>query len=115
MTDAPRILGAVTVYQPIDVVDIAEQGIRIEAGFPLQNDSLHDFRLALGPRSVIVKGRIARCEIGDLRDGQVRYRCAIEFVDPAPHALSAIRDFVVAHRAPPAPPKIVDGEIAGDP
>lgn len=107
----PRIEGAVTVYQPITVIDITEHGFRLEAPFALQNDSLRDFRLALGVRSVIVKGRVARCEIGELRDGVV-YTCTVEFVDPAAHALTAIRDFVAAHNAPP--PKVVDGEIAPD-
>jgi hypothetical protein len=113
MTDRPGLIqGAVTVYQPITVLDIAADGIRLEAGFALQNNSLHDFRLALGDRSVIVKGRVARCEIGELREGAVRYRCEVEFVDPAPHALAAIHDFVAAHHAPP--PRVVDGEIADD-
>ena len=105
-----RIQGAVTVYQPITVLDITVDGIRVEAPFALQNDSLHEFRLALGPRSVIVKGRVVRCEIGELLEGGVVYRCAIEFVDPAPHVIAAIRDFVAVHSAPP--PKVVDGEIA---
>ena len=97
MTDTPaRIQGAVTVYQPITVLDITETSFGLEAPFALQNDSLHDFRLALGNRSVIVKGRVARCQVGELRDGVV-YTCTVEFVDPAPHVISAIRDFVAAH------------------
>ena len=92
-----RLEGAVTVYQPITVLDITEDGFRLEAPFPLQNDSLHDFRLALGSRSVIVKGRVATCEVGEIRDGVV-YVCLVEFIDPTAHALSAIRDFVAALR-----------------
>jgi hypothetical protein len=93
-----RLDGAVTVYQPIAVLDITEDGFRLEAPFPLQNDSLHDVRLALADRSVIVKGRVATCEVGEIREGLV-YVCLVEFVDPAPHALVAIRDFVAALRA----------------
>ena len=93
---ARRIQGAVTVYQPITVLDITETAFRLDAPFALQNDSLHDFRLALDTRSIIVKGRVVRCQIGELHDGVV-YTCTVEFVDPAPHALTAIRDFVAAH------------------
>ena len=111
MTERPaRIDGAVTVYQPITVLEISDQGVRIEAAFALQNDSLHDFRLALGARSVVVKGRVVRCQVGELREGGVTYTCMIEFVDPAPHAQTAIHDFVAAHNTPPP---VVDGEITG--
>ena len=97
MTEAGgRIQGAVTVYQPITVLDITETAFRLDAPFALQNDSLHDFRLTLDTRSIIVKGRVVRCQIGELREGVV-YTCTVEFVDPPPHVLTAIRDFIAAH------------------
>jgi hypothetical protein len=89
-----HLAGEVTVHQPIRIVGIAEGGMQVEAPFPLQNDSVHEFRLALGNRAVVLKGRVTRCQIGELRDGVVLYRCGVEFVDPAPHALDAIRDFI---------------------
>lgn len=102
----PRIAGEVTVYQPITILDIDEKRIQIEAPFALHNDSLHDFRLALGDRSVVVKGRVARCEIGEISD-RVVYRCTVEFVEPSAHVLRAIRGFIVVHNAPPG---VIDGE-----
>ncbi|HEX9368441.1 MAG TPA: hypothetical protein VF921_17550, partial [Vicinamibacterales bacterium] len=42
----------------------------------LQLDSLHDFKITLGDRSIVVKGRIAHCHIGDLKEGVVLYRTA---------------------------------------
>ena len=102
-----RIAGEVMVYQPIAILEISAEGIRMEAPFPLRNDSLHEFRLALTPRSVVVKGRVARCEVGELRDGVVVYACVVEFVDPAPHVGDTIRDFAAVHNAP----RVIDGEI----
>ena len=108
MTD--RIGGEVMVYQPITILEISADGMRMEAPFPLQNDSLHEFRLVLTPRSVVVKGRVARCEVGELRDRAVLYACVVEFVDPAPHVCNTIRDFVAVHNNP----RVIDGEIAGE-
>lgn len=105
-----RIVGEVMVYQAITILEITVDGMRIEAPFALQNDSLHEFRLVLPPRSVVVKGRVARCEVGELREGVVLYQCAVEFVGPAPHVRDTIRDFVSLADAPP----IIDGEITAE-
>jgi hypothetical protein len=91
--------GEVTVFQPMHVVDISVGGAQIETAFSLQIDSLHDFRLTLGDRSVIVKGRVAHCHIGDVVQEQVEYRSGIEFIDPPEHVRSAIRDFVSTLKA----------------
>lgn len=106
-----RVAGEMMVYQPITILDIAENGMRIETPFALQNDSLREFRLILATRSIVVKGRVVWCEIGELRQGQVLYRCHIEFVDPPSHVRATLHDFVAAHNAPP---RVVDGEIADD-
>jgi hypothetical protein len=103
-----RITGEVTVYQPITILDIDEKGVQLEAPFALHNDSLHDFRLALREQSVVVKGRVARCEIGEITDGVV-YRCTVEFVEPSSHVLRAIRGFMAVHNAPPP---VIDGEVS---
>ena len=99
------------VYQAITILDIGENGMRMEAPFALQNDSLREFRLMLGSRSIIVKGRVDRCEIGELREGTVLYRCQVEFTDPPPHVAATIREFVAVHNQPA--PRVVDGEITG--
>jgi hypothetical protein len=88
--------GEVMVFQPMAILDISRGGAQIETPFPLQLDSLHDFRLTLGERSVVVKGRIAHCHIGDLEEELVLYRSGIEFVEPSQHAGSAIAEFVEA-------------------
>jgi hypothetical protein len=109
-----RVSGEVTIFQPMTILDISERGVQIETTFKLHLEGLHDFRLSLGSRSVVVKGRIVHCQIGELREGTVLYRTGIEFIQPSPHAQMAIEAFVEAQRAARVAPAIVDAEIAED-
>ena len=108
-----QLEGAVMVFQPMAVADISHTGAQIETPFPLQLDSLHDFRISLGERSIVVKGRIAHCHIGELKDGVVIYRTGVEFIELSDHVQSALEHFVAAlkltHR-----PLIVNGQLAED-
>jgi hypothetical protein len=114
--------GEVKVFQPMTILDVSATGIQIETPFPLQLDALLDFRISLGERSVVLKGRIAHCHIGELKEGGVIYRTGVEFVETSDHVQGAIVHFVEAlklvQRAPdaeaPAPPAVLDGEIAED-
>jgi PilZ domain-containing protein len=107
-----RVMGEVTVFQPMSILDLSERGAQVETPVALRNDSLHDFRLSLDERSIVVKGRIAYCQVGELRNGVVIYRCGVEFVEPSPHAAEALRHFVAVHAA--SRPAIMDGEIISD-
>ncbi len=107
----PSLHGEVQVFQPITILDISHGGAQIETPFPLQLDSLHDFRLSLGDRSVVVKGRIAHSQVGELREnGIVVYRTGVEFVEPSDHVQAAISDYLAALRARREQPPIVDAE-----
>ena len=109
------ISGEVTVYEPMTILDLSDRGALVETTFALHVDSLHEFRLSLGNRSVIVKGRIVHCQIGELQEGSVFYRSGIEFVEPSEHATSAIHAFVEAQKfAADAPPPIVEAELADE-
>jgi hypothetical protein len=110
----PGLTGEVMVFQPMTILDMSESGAQIETNFALHLDSLHEFRLSLGDRSVVVKGRIVRCKIGELREGQVLYRTGLEFVEPSEHVVSAIRMFVATRLQERARPAIVDAEIADE-
>ena len=108
-----EVTGEVTVYQPMTILDLSVTGVQIETKFPLQLDSLHDFRLSLGHRSVVVKGRIVHCKIGELHEGSALYRTGVEFIEPSEHAVAAVRSFVEAQKAgASAPLSILDGELA---
>ncbi|HEX5475957.1 MAG TPA: PilZ domain-containing protein [Vicinamibacterales bacterium] len=106
--------GEVKVFQPMTILDISFGGAQVETPFPLQLDSLHDFRLSLGDRSVVVKGRIAHCHIGELQEGGVLYRTGVEFIELSDHVNSAITAFVEALKLSHEAPPIVDAEIAED-
>ena len=93
------LYGEVKVFQPMTILDISAGGAQIETAFPLQLDSLHDFRLTLGDRSVVVKGRVAHCHIGDIEEERIGYRTGVEFIDPPEHVRSAIKDFVSTLKA----------------
>ena len=104
--------GEVKVFQPMTILDVSRGGAQIETPFALQLDSLHDFRISLGDRSVVVKGRIAHCHIGELKEGVVLYRTGVEFIETSDHVQAAIEHFVEALKVAQRPPAIVDGQIA---
>ena len=90
--------GEVMVFQPMTIREMSRGGAQIETAFPLQLDSLHDFRLALGDRSIIVKGRVAHCSISDVEQEMVLYRSGIEFIEVSDRVTSAIAAFIEAIR-----------------
>ena len=104
--------GEVKVFQPMTILDVSRGGAQIETLFPLQLDSLHDFRISLGDRSIVVKGRIAHCHIGELRDGNALYRTGVEFIETSEHAQTALEHFIEALKVAQRAPAVVDGQIA---
>jgi hypothetical protein len=88
--------GEVTVFQPISIKEISRGGAQVETGFPFQLDSLHEFRLTLGDRSLVVKGRVVHCSITDVGQEQVLYLSGIEFIEPSDRISGAISDFIDA-------------------
>ena len=99
-TDRVQILGElrgeVTVFQPMAIKEISRGGAQVETGFPLQLDSLHEFRLTLGDRSVVIKGRVAHCSISDVEHELVLYRSGIEFIEPSEPVAEVIQEFLEA-------------------
>ena len=107
--------GEVMVFQPMTVLDISHGGAQVETPFPLQLDSLHQFRLTLGDISVIVKGRIAHCRVGELTDAVAVFRSGVEFVEPSQHVFQAIGSFVEALSTSKPVKVVVDGEVLDEP
>jgi hypothetical protein len=106
------LYGEVQLFQPMTVLDMSHRGARIETRFPLHMESLHDFRLSLGERSLILKGRIVHSEITELKSGGVMYRTGVEFVEPTEHVAAALGEFVDALREMQSVKPIIDAEIA---
>ncbi len=88
--------GEVMVFQPMAIKEISRGGAQVETSYPLQLDSLHEFRLTLGDRSVVVKGRVAHCHISDMDQEIVTYRSGIEFIEPSERVYSVIAEFIDA-------------------
>ena len=88
--------GEVMVFEPMTIKEISVGGVQIETRFPLQLDSLHEFRLTLGDRSVVVKGRVVHCSITDVDQEAVLYRSGVEFVDAPQRVEGAVADFIHA-------------------
>src|ERR1700681_525396 len=88
--------GEIVVFQPMAIREISRAGAQVETSFPLQLDSLHELRLTLGERSVILKARVAHCSISDVDQEVVRYRSGVEFVETSERVFSAISSFIEA-------------------
>ena len=91
-----ELRGEVMVFQPMAIREISRGGAQVETAFPLQLDSLHDFRLSLGDSSVVLKGRVAHCSISDVDQDVVLYRSGIEFIEPPDRVASVIAHFIDA-------------------
>ena len=91
-----ELRGEVMVFRPMAIREISRGGAQVETAFPLQLDSLHDFRLTLGDSSVVLKGRVAHCSISDVDQEVVLYRSGIEFIEPPDRVASVIAHFIDA-------------------
>ena len=91
--------GEVMMFQPVAIKEISIGGAQLETMFPLQINSLHDFRLSLGDRSVVVKGRVVHCRISDVDQELVTYRSGVEFIEPEDRISAVIRDFIDSIKA----------------
>lgn len=86
--------GEVMVFQPLTIIEISAQGLVTETNFPLYLDSLHEFRLKLGDRPVVVRGRITHCSLVDVDHELVRYRSGVQFIELPEHVAQAIKIFL---------------------
>jgi hypothetical protein len=86
--------GEVMVYQGIGIREMSRTGMQIESSFPLQLGSLHDFRLTLAERSVVIKGRVVHSRISDVDQDIVTYRSGIEFTEAPERVVVVITEFL---------------------
>jgi len=91
-----ELRGEVMVFAPISIKEISRGGVQVETGFPLQLDSLHEFRLTLGEQSIVLKGRVVHCSISDVDQELVIYRSGVEFIEPPDRVQDVIVDFIDA-------------------
>ena len=91
--------GEVMVFHTMTIKEISRAGAQVETAFPLQLDSLHEFRLTLGDQSVVVKGRVVHCSISDVDQDVVLYKSGVEFVEPVERVAGVVASFIDAVRA----------------
>lgn len=93
------IRGEIVVFQPMVVREISKVGVSVETRFPLQIDSLHDIRLTLGDKSVVMKGRVVHAHLSDVDQENVVYRIGLEFVEPSAAVAAALAEFLDSLKA----------------
>jgi hypothetical protein len=86
--------GEVKVYQPISIRQLSAGGALVEIGVPLQLDSIHEFRLTLGERALVVKGRVVHSHIATVGSDRLTYRTGVEFVDVSDAVAAALAELV---------------------
>ena len=98
--DTERILilgdlqGEIMVFEPLQIKEISRGGALVDTRFPLAIDSLHELRLTLGARSIVLKGRIAHSRISDVAQEIITYRSGIEFVEVSEGVRAVIAEFL---------------------
>ena len=90
LQDVPQFIP----HEPMVIREVSVTGTTVETRFPLHLNSLHDFRLTLGDRSVVVKGRVVHSQISDVDSDIVTYRSGVEFVEPSERVTKAISEFL---------------------
>ena len=88
--------GAATVHQSILIKELSSGGALVQTTFPLVLNAIHEFRLALGTLTVVVKGRVVHCRIEEVDADGLVYRAGVEFVDMPDWVGTAIADFLAA-------------------
>jgi hypothetical protein len=91
-----ELQGEILVFQPMLVTEVSRGGATVETRFPLQLDSLHDLRLTLGSKSIVVKGRVVHSRISDVDQDIVTYRTGMEFVEMSERVAAAVAAFLDA-------------------
>jgi hypothetical protein len=89
-----ELQGEVMVFEPMLVKEVSVTGATVETRFPLHLNSLHDLRLTLGARSIVLKGRVVHSRISDVDQDIVTYTTGLEFVEPSDRVISAIAEFL---------------------
>lgn len=91
-----ELQGEMMVFQPMLVKEVSRGGVTVETQFPLHLNSLHELRLTLGSKSVVLKGRVVHSRISDVDQDIVTYRSGMEFVELSERVMSAIQEFLAA-------------------
>jgi hypothetical protein len=94
-----ELQGEMMVFQPMLVKDISRTGATVETRYPLHLNSLHDVRLMLGTRPVVLKGRVVHSRITDVDQDIVTYKTGLEFLEVPDRIATAIDEYLETVKA----------------
>lgn len=94
-----QLVGEIMVYERMAITQLSVAGLSVETRFPLHLNSLHEMRLTLGSRAVIVKGRVVHCHVSDVDQDDVTYYSGMEFVELSDRVREAIAEFLETVKA----------------
>lgn len=86
--------GEIMIFEQLTIKEISRTGAKVETSFPLTLDSLHDLRLTLADRAIVLKARVAHCRIADVDQEVVMYRSGLEFIEPSGRVFQAVAEFI---------------------
>ena len=86
--------GEVTVTQPVEIRDLSARGMRVATRLALNVNAYHEFRLTIGDRAAVVKGRVAHTRPSQNDQGVTVYVSGIEFVEVSEVSQSIINRFL---------------------
>ena len=94
-----QLVGEIMVFEPMVVMELSLGGLAVETRFALHLNSLHEMRLTLGTRSVVVKARVVHSHISDVDQDVLTYRSGLEFVELSDRVREVIAEFLDAVKA----------------
>jgi c-di-GMP-binding flagellar brake protein YcgR len=83
----------VTLDERVQVKQISLAGMTVETSAPLSPRVDHEFRLAIGSHSVLVRAHVVHSRV-TVREDTVSYLAGVEFVEPSPDVLAVVREFI---------------------
>jgi len=83
----------VTLDERVQVKQISLAGMTVETSAPLSPRVDHEFRLVIGPHSVLVRAHVVHSRVA-VRGDTVSYLSGVEFVGPSPEALAVVQEFI---------------------
>jgi hypothetical protein len=86
--------GEVTVTQPVEIREISARGMRVATRIALNRNADHEFRLTIGDRAAVVRGRVVHSSPSQNDEGVTVYVSGIKFLEVTEASQSLINGFL---------------------
>jgi hypothetical protein len=88
----------VTLDERVMVTQVSLGGMTVETSAPLSPRIEHDFRISFDGVSVLLHGKVVHSRVS-VRGDEVSYVAGVQFLNPSPDAVAALRAFLDPHRS----------------